>query len=105
MTPWEVSSANRGVWGDLAGQAVSERTANDGTLPRPDQYLRIQLRPDRMGDLRRTDPVHRTEHRALLASGHHVRWQRPDDLRPAGPAGPRAGPSGSGSGTERVHAW
>ena len=46
--------------------------------------------PTRLGDLQRADPADQPEHGALLAARHDVRRQRPDDVRAARPARPRA---------------
>ena len=48
-----------------------------------------------LGVLQRAALAHQPEPGAVLDARHHVRRQRPDELRAAQPAGPRSGPPGS----------
>ncbi len=61
-----------------------------------DHHVCGQFCPTRVGLLPGANPIDRAEYGAVLAPRHHLRRQRPDNLRPARPAGPGAGWDGPG---------
>src|SRR5262245_34991657 len=93
-TRWEAWCAGSDLLSVLVVY-ISERTRRDvRTISRRDHHVRRELRAARLDAVPRAAPFHRAEHGALLDSGDHLRWQRPDDLRVAGLSRPRAGQPG-----------
>ena len=76
-----------------------------GTAAGGDQVGPVQFRAAWVGGLQRTAHVDRSKHGAVLAAGDDVRWRRPDDVRPAGPAGTRGAARRTGSGAVEPRPW
>src|SRR5207253_10115805 len=74
--------------------AESKGDSSEPTLSRANPTARLQLRPEKLGPVRRPDIVDRSKYRAVLAARHAIWRQRYNDLRPAEPAEPGADASG-----------
>ena len=53
--------------------------------------------------MQRSNPVHRSEHRPVLATRHDLRGQRPDHVCAARSPQPGPRPSGTGTGALELH--